>query len=82
MMKMMTFPSNLKNLNLDKNQFIFHAGTKINNNIIVSNGGRVLNIVTRSNNFKSARENSHRLIEKINWDNGFYRRDIGNKVIR
>ena len=73
---------NLENLDLDKNQFIFHAGTKINNNIIVSNGGRVLNIVTRSNDFKSARENSHKLIEKIGWDNGFYRKDIGNKVIR
>ena len=73
---------NLENLNLDKNQFLFHAGTKINNDIIISNGGRVLNIVTRSNDFKSARENTHRLIEKINWDNGFYRKDIGNKVIR
>ena len=73
---------NLENLKLDKNQFIFHAGTKINNNIIISNGGRVLNIVTRSNDFKSARENTHRLIEKINWNNGFYRKDIGNKVIQ
>ncbi len=73
---------NLENLNLDKNQFLFHAGTKMNNDIIISNGGRVLNIVTRSNDFKSAREDTHRLIEKINWDNGFYRKDIGNKVIR
>ena len=73
---------NLENLKLDKNQFLFHAGTKINNNIIVSNGGRVLNIVTRSNDFKSARENSHRLIEKLDWGNGFYRKDIGNKVIQ
>ena len=73
---------NLENLKLDKNQFLFHAGTKINNNIIVSNGGRVLNIVTRSNDFKLARENSHRLIEKLDWDNGFYRKDIGNKVIQ
>ena len=54
----------------------------MNNDIIISNGGRVLNIVTRSNDFKSAREDTHRLIEKINWDNGFYRKDIGNKVIR
>ena len=73
---------NLENLKLDKNQFLFHAGTKINNNIIVSNSGRVLNIVTRSNDFKLARENSHKLIEKLDWDNGFYRKDIGNKVIQ
>jgi len=75
-------PINLKKLDLKKNQFIFHAGTKISNNIIVSNGGRVLNAVTRSNDFKSAREASLKLLNKINWDNGFYRRDIGYKVIQ
>ena len=58
------------------------AGTKINNNMIVSNGGRVLNIVTRSNDFKSARENSLEILKEINWDNGFYRKDIGYKVIK
>ena len=76
------FTINLKKINLEKNQFIFHAGTKINNNIIVSNGGRVLNVVTRSNDFKSARESSLQLLKEINWDNGFYRRDIGYKVIK
>tara|TARA_B100000902_G_C27299371_1_gene911906 strand:+ start:71 stop:1330 length:1260 start_codon:yes stop_codon:yes gene_type:complete len=73
---------NLKKLDLSKNQFIFHAGTKIDNNIIVSNGGRVLNIVTRSNNFKSAREDSLKILDEIDWDNGFYRKDIGYKVIQ
>ena len=73
---------NLEKLNLKKNQFIFHAGTKIVNNIIVSNGGRVLNVVTRSNDFKSARESSLKLLKEINWDDGFYRKDIGYKVIK
>ena len=72
---------NLEKVNLKKNQYLFHAGTKIINNIIVSNGGRVLNVVTRSKDFKSARENTLKLIKKINWDNGFYRKDIGYKVI-
>tara|TARA_B100000401_G_scaffold416333_1_gene338584 strand:- start:23 stop:676 length:654 start_codon:yes stop_codon:yes gene_type:complete len=72
----------LKKLNLNKNQFIFHAGTKIVKNKILSNGGRVLNIVTRSNNFKSARQNSLKILEEINWKNGFYRKDIGYKVIQ
>jgi phosphoribosylamine--glycine ligase len=72
----------LENLNLKKNQFIFHAGTKIANNKIVSNGGRVLNIVTRSDDFKSARESSLELLKEVNWDNGFYRKDIGYKVIK
>ena len=72
---------NLEKLNLKKKQFIFHAGTKINENIVVSNGGRVLNIVTRSKDFKSARENSLKILDDINWNNGFYRKDIGYKVI-
>jgi len=76
------FTINLEKLNLKKNQFIFHAGTKIVNNTILSNGGRVLNVVTRSNDFKSARETSLKLLKEINWDNGFYRKDIGYKVIK
>ena len=76
------FILNLEKLNLEKNQFIFHAGTKINNNSIVSNGGRVLNVVTRSSNFKAARQGSLKLLKEINWDNGFYRKDIGYKVIQ
>ena len=72
----------LEKLNIKKNQFIFHAGTKKVNNAILSDGGRVLNIVTRSNEFKSARESSLKLLKEINWDNGFYRKDIGYKVIK
>ena len=72
----------LEKLNIKKNQFIFHAGTKKVNNAILSDGGRVLNIVTRSKEFKSARESSLKLLKEINWDNGFYRKDIGHKVIK
>ena len=75
-------PIDLKKLDLEKNQYIFHAGTKIVDNVILSNGGRVLSIVTKSNNFKSARDSSIKLLKKINWDNGFYRKDIGYKVIQ
>ena len=81
-----TYQNNIKldleKLNLKKNQFIFHAGTKIIDNTIVSNGGRVLNIVTRSDDFKSARESSLELLKEFNWNNGFYRKDIGYKVIK
>ncbi len=73
---------NLEKLNLKKNQFIFHAGTKIEDNTIISNGGRVLNIVSRSDSFRSARESSLKLLDEINWKNGFYRKDIGYKVIK
>jgi len=73
---------NLEKINLKKNQFVFHAGTKIVNDKILSNGGRVLNVITRSNDFKSARESSLKILDKIDWQNGFYRKDIGYKVIK
>ena len=72
---------NLENIHLDKNQFLFHAGTKLSDNSIISNGGRVLNIVTRSQEFKHAREMSLNFLNKLNWENGFYRKDIGHKAI-
>ena len=72
---------NLDKIVLTKNEFIFHAGTKIKDSKIVSNGGRVLNLVAKSNSFKKSREAVLILIKKINWENGFYRKDIGFKVI-
>ena len=72
----------LEQLKLNKNHFIFHAGTKILENKIFSNGGRVLNIVARSNDFKSARNETLKLLDEIKWENGFYRKDIGHKVIQ
>ena len=72
---------NLNNINLNENEFIFHAGTKKNKSKILSNGGRVLNLVTRSNSFKESREIALKLIKEIDWKDGFFRKDIGYKVI-
>ena len=72
---------NLDKIILNENEFIFHAGTKILQSKIVSNGGRVLNFVAKSENFKKSREMVINLIKKINWKHGFYRKDIGYKVI-
>ena len=38
--------------------------------------------MTRSDDFKLARESSLELLKEVNWDNGFYRKDIGYKVIK
>ncbi len=73
---------NIKNIDLTENQFIFHAGTIEKKNKIFSNGGRVLNFVVKSKDFKSCRNQAVKLIEKIDWKEGFYRRDIGFKVIK
>ena len=71
----------LGKLNLSKNSFIFHAGTKIKNNKIISNGGRVLNITERGNNFLKMRKNIIKNIKNIDWRYGFFRKDIGWRVI-
>jgi len=71
----------LKNIRLKKNQFIFHAGTKLQKSKIISNGGRVLNFVVNSLNLKESRDQALKLIKKLNWKNGFFRKDIGYKII-
>tara|TARA_Y100000816_G_scaffold204163_1_gene150527 strand:- start:2120 stop:3385 length:1266 start_codon:yes stop_codon:yes gene_type:complete len=71
----------LNNLVLKKNQYIFHAGTKSENNNILACGGRVLNFVSLTDNFGSSRNDAIKLINQLNWKNGFYRKDIGYKVI-
>ena len=72
---------NLSKINLKKNFFIFHAGTKINKDNIVSNGGRVLNITGIGKKISKLRSDIIKIIKKINWKNGFYRKDIGWRII-
>ena len=73
---------NLQQLKLLKNQNIFHAGTLKTKTGTVSNGGRVLNFVSISDDFLKSRVEAINLIKKLNWKNGYYRNDIGHKVIK
>ena len=57
--------NNLDQIILKSNQKIYHAGTKSEKNNIFSNGGRVLNFVSLSNNFEEARDNNIEMIKKI-----------------
>ena len=72
---------NLPNVLTDKNNQIFHAGTYEKNNKTYSSGGRVLNITSSSENLAEARSRSLTNINKINWPDGFFRKDIGWRVI-
>ena len=65
----------------NKNSFIFHAGTKLINNDLFSNGGRVLNVTSTGKVFKNIRKNIIKILKKINWKDGFFRKDIGWRVI-
>ena len=72
---------NLDQVKLETNEFIFHAGTSKNGSKIFSNGGRVLNFVTRSKNLKESRKKLIKIINEIDWKDGFFRKDIASKVI-
>ena len=72
---------NINKIELKSDQYLYHAGTKKNKNKVYSNGGRVLNFISLSDNFKQARSDAINLIKKLDWKNGFFRKDIGHKVI-
>jgi phosphoribosylamine---glycine ligase len=72
---------NLNMIRLDKNQYCYHAGTAKIKDQICSTGGRVLNFVSVSENFADSRFQVINLINDLNWKGGFFRNDIGHKVI-
>ena len=62
----------------EENISIFHSGTVENNEKkLMSNGGRVLSVTATGQNVKECRDKAYKTIEDINWENGFYRKDIG-----
>jgi phosphoribosylamine--glycine ligase len=72
---------NLQNINLGLSDYLFHGGTSKNDNKIFAVGGRVLNFVSLSNDFSEAKKNIINNLDILNWPGGFYRKDIGYKVI-
>ncbi len=72
---------NLSKIKLNKDEYLFHAGTLYKENKVYAVGGRVLNFVSLSEDLRSARNEIINNVDKLNWDGGFYRKDIGYKVI-
>jgi phosphoribosylamine--glycine ligase len=60
---------------------IFHAGTRRDGDHILANGGRVLNVCARGNSVAQAQQRAYAAIDKINWIDGFCRRDIGWRAV-
>ena len=80
------FKKNIPIKNLDKIKFnqyeyCYHAGTTIIKDQICSVGGRVLNFVCISDSFNDSREKIFQTLSSLNWNNGFFRKDIGYRVI-
>lgn len=68
----------IKNLDkVDEDIVIFHAGTKLIDNKLVTNGGRVLNICAKGNNLQEARAKVYKAAEVIDFEGKYYRKDIG-----
>ncbi len=72
---------NLGKIRLSSSDFIYHAGTKLYNGQLRSVGGRVLNITSIGNSFSKIRKKIIFNIKKLRWNDGFYRKDIGWRII-
>ena len=73
---------NINKINFTKNNFIYHAGTKIINNKTKSSGGRILNVSSLGNSFFQIRKKIIHNIKMLKIKDSFYRSDIGWKVIK
>ena len=67
---------------LDKmeDSLVYHAGTKIENGKLVTNGGRVLAITSFGNDFQEAIKKSYQNIDKLHFDKMYFRKDIGKDL--
>ena len=61
--------------------FLYHAGTKIEQDRLVTAGGRVLGVTALGVDARAARYAAYAVAERIHFDNAFYRRDIGARAI-
>src|SRR5690348_4072632 len=61
---------------------IFHAGTAMKDGRIVANGGRVLNVCALGKNVTEAQRRAYDAVDRINWPEGFCRRDIGWQAVQ
>ncbi len=65
----------------DSSNMVFHAGTKRTGGDVVANGGRVLNVTARGASLAEARERAYAMVDAVDWDGGFCRRDIGWRAL-
>jgi phosphoribosylamine--glycine ligase len=60
---------------------VFHAGTALSGSDVVTAGGRVLCVTAMGDTVSDAQRRAYAVADQINWNNAFYRRDIGHKAI-
>ena len=72
----------IRNIPLETDDLkVFHAGTKIDSGLVKSNGGRVLCITTLGESVELAQNKAYDAVSKIEWEDAYYRKDIGYKAV-
>ena len=66
---------------IDSNEIVYHAGVKKLDNLFVANGGRVLNAVGVENSLSDAISKAYSIVDRIDYENKYFRTDIGKKGI-
>ena len=70
----------LDSIDENENIQVFHSGTGLDGKQLIAEGGRVLSVTTRDNSLSNARNKIYNALEKIIFEDGFYRTDIGYKL--
>lgn len=68
--------------NCDENAIIFHSGTVLKDGDLLTNGGRVLNVVGSGNTLQKAIDHCYENVERVSFKNSYFRRDIGKKGLK
>ena len=66
---------------LDSDEDFFVAGAKLDDGVLKTSGGRVLGAVATAKNLKEAVEKAYKVVDKISFDNAYYRKDIGKRAL-
>jgi len=64
---------------IDSDSIAFHAGTKLDNDTLITSGGRVLSIVGKGDSLQAAIDHAYKNVEKVTFSNNYFRSDIGKK---
>lgn len=81
-----SYPNGIEISGLSEGQLdgvtVYHAGTAINNDKLVTSGGRVLGVTALGKDLNEALEKSYKAVEQINFDGAHYRKDIGQRALK
>lgn len=72
----------IKGLEKVKDRLVFHAGTLQKDHDIISNGGRILNVVGFGKDLQSAIDDAYNIVESIDFSGKYYRKDIGKRGLQ